>query len=564
MSPRVRPLVLAALLVATSGFGQAKPVPVAPPPLSVVPDIRARRAQFVRETLAADTSGLPAAEAKALKHLVKAAKVIDAIFARQAWRGNPAFAPRVAALTGPDAQAAKAYYRIMVGPWDRLKAFEPFLGSTPHPAGAGFYPEDMTAQEFDAFLAAHPDKRAAFTSTTTVIRREGGTLVAVPYSKEYRELLDEAAGELRAAAAATANASLKKFLTLRAQAFASDDYYASDLAWMDLDSPIEMVIGPYETYEDGLFGYKAAFEAFVCVTQRKDSEQLAKYKQELPFLESKLPIPDQFKNTKRGTDSPIRVVDEVLTAGEARCGVQTLAFNLPNDERVREAKGSKKVLLKNMMRAKYDGILVPIADRTLVMAEAANVTFDSYFHHVLFHELSHGLGPGRIEVNGRQTEVRLELKELFPAIEEAKADVLGVYNLAVLAKSEKNPSGVIPVSVVEALPWTYLAGLFRAARFGTTEAHGLGVVIQANYLLAKGAIEVAPDGRFRPVLTKFAAGIKDLAHDLLMVEAQGSYAGAQELVRKYGTVPAPMAKLLESLHGIPVDVDPRFAADSAK
>jgi hypothetical protein len=197
--------------------------------------------------------------------------------------------------------------------------------------------------------------------------------------------------------------------------------------------------------------------------------------------------------------------------------------------------------------------------RTLPEDEAANVTFDSYFHHVLFHELSHGLGPGRITVNGRKTEVRLELKELYPAIEEAKADVLGVYNLAVLTNR-----GVVPVSVVQALPWTYVAGLFRAARFGTTEAHGLGVVIQANYLLAKGAIEVTPEGRFRPVLAKFAGGIKDLAHDLLMVEAQGSYAGAQEFVKKYGTVPQPMAKLLASLNGIPVDVDPAFAADSSR
>jgi Peptidase family M49 len=559
MSPRVHALTALLASLATVACGQARPSGKVVQPLWVAPDIQARRAQFVRESLDADTSELSPTEAEALAHLVKAARVIDAIFASQAWQGNPAFAPRVAALTGPNAQAAKDYYRIMAGPWDRLKAFEPFLGTAPHPEGAGFYPEDMSRGEFEAFLTAHPSERAAFTSTTTVIRRSGGTLVAVPYSKEYKEWLGDAAGELRAAAAVTTNDSLRKFLTLRAEAFASDDYYASDLAWMDLDSPIEVVIGPYETYEDGLFGYKAAFEAFVCVTERKDSEQLAKYKGELPYLESRLPIPDEYKNPKRGADSPIRVVDEVVTAGDARRGVQTVAFNLPNDERVREAKGSKKVLLKNMMRAKYDGILAPIAARTLLKDEAGKVDFDSYFHHTLLHELSHGLGPGRITVNGRSTEVRLELKELFPAIEEAKADVLGVYNLAVLANR-----GVVPVSVVQALPWTYLAGLFRAARFGTTEAHGLGCVIQANYLLAKGAIEVTPDGRFRPVLAKFAGGIKELAHDLLMVEAQGSYAGAQAMVKTYGAVQAPMARLLASLKDIPVDVDPAFAVDSGK
>lgn len=553
MSSRARGVAvwcLASLMACALGEAQ---------PLKIAPDIKARRAQFVQESLDADTASLPAADVKALGHLVKAAAIVDRIFLRQAWAGNPAFAPRVAALAGPEAQAAKDYYRIMAGPWDRLKDFEPFLGAAPHPAGAGFYPEDMTKEEFEKYLAANPAEKAQFTSTTTVIRREGGKLVAVPYSKEYSDLLKEAASELRSAASATKNESLKKFLKLRADAFLSDDYYASDLAWMDLDSPIEVVIGPYETYEDRLFGYKAAFEAFVCVEQPKDSAQLAKYKQELPFLETRLPIPDQYKNTKRGTASPIRVADEVLTGGDARRGVQTLAFNLPNDERVREAKGSKKVLLKNMMRAKYDGILAPIAARTLPKGEPSHLTFDAYFHHVLFHELAHGLGPGRIKVDGRETEARLELKELYSAIEEAKADVLGVYCLAVLTNR-----GVVAVSVVDPLPWTYVAGLFRAARFGTTDAHGLGVVIQANYLLSRGAIAVTPDGRFRPVLEKFAGGIKDLARELLMVEAQGSYAGAQELVEKYGKVPATMAKLLGSFKDIPVDVDPVFAADSQK
>jgi len=553
MSSRARGVAvwcLASLMACALGEAQ---------PLKIAPDIKARRAQFVQESLDADTASLPAADVKALGHLVKAAAIVDRIFLRQAWAGNPAFAPRVAALAGPDAQAAKDYYRIMAGPWDRLKDFEPFLGTAPHPAGAGFYPEGMTKEEFEKYLAANPSEKAQFTSTTTVIRREGGKLVAVPYSKEYSDLLNEAASELRSAASATKNESLKKFLKLRADAFLSDDYYASDLAWMDLDSPIEVVIGPYETYEDGLFGYKAAFEAFVCVEQPKDSAQLAKYKQELPFLETRLPIPDQYKNTKRGTASPIRVADEVLTGGDARRGVQTLAFNLPNDERVREAKGSKKVLLKNMMRAKYDGILAPIAARTLPKGEPSHLAFDCYFNHVLFHELAHGLGPGRIKVDGRETEARLELKELYSTIEEAKADVLGVYCLAVLTNR-----GVVAVSVVDPLPWTYVAGLFRAARFGTTGAHGLGVVIQANYLLSKGAIAVTPDGRFRPVLEKFAGGIKDLARELLMVEAQGSYAGAQELVKKYGKVPATMAKLLGSLEDIPVDVDLVFAADSPK
>ncbi len=530
----------------------------APPPatLNVVPDIAARRAQFEPHTVRADLSSLSEGDREALRHLVAAAREIDGIFRLQAWRGNPEMAVKVAALDGPDAEAARDYYRIMYGPWDRLADFEPFLGDHPHPPGAGYYPEDMTKEEFEAWIEAHPGDREAFTSLTTVIHRQAEGLVAVPYSQEYREALGRAAAELRAAAAATDNASLTRFLELRAEAFASDDYYESDMAWMDLDSPIEVVIGPYETYEDGLFGYKAAFEAFVCVAQPEDSRRLEIYKGELPLLERSLPIPDEHKNFDRGTESPIRVVDEVFTAGDARAGVQTLAFNLPNDERVREAKGSKKVLLKNMMEAKYEAILEPIAARVLPESEAGLLDFDAYFHFILFHEMSHGLGPGRITVDGRETEVRLELKDLYSAFEEAKADVLGVYDLFVLADR-----GVVPVRIVEHLPWTYVAGLFRTARFGTTEAHGLGVVLQANYLLDRGAITITGDGRFRPDLERFREAIRDLAREILMIQATGDVAGARKMVERYGTVPPAMETLLDSLEGIPVDVDPGYPVE---
>ncbi|MCG6964824.1 MAG: peptidase [Acidobacteria bacterium] len=521
--------------------------------LYVVPDIAARRAQFQPHSLTANLEVLSPGDREALKHLVAAAREIDDIFKLQVWQGNPGLAPKVAALTGPNAQAAKDYYRIMYGPWDRLKDFEPFLGHTPHPPGAGFYPEDMTKQEFDGWVKEHPGDRDALTSLVTVVRRGDVGLVAVPYSEAYRPQLERAASELRAAAEATDNQSLKRFLELRADAFNSDDYYESDLAWMDLDSPLEVVIGPYETYEDGLFGYKASFEAFLCIVEPEDSKRLAVYKSELPLLERELPIPDEHKNLDRGTDSPIRVADEVFTAGDARAGVQTLAFNLPNDERVREAKGSKKVLLKNMMRAKYDAILEPVAARVLPQKEASEIDFDSYFHFILFHELAHGLGPGRITVDGRQTEVRLELKDLYSAFEEAKADVVGIYNLYELADR-----GVVPMKVVEHLPWTYVAGLFRAARFGTSEAHGLGVVMQTNYLLSKGAIEVTPDGRFQPHVDRFRDAIRDLAHDLLMIEALGSHEKAHDFVARYGAVPQAMQKALDRLSDIPVDVDPVY------
>ena len=279
---------------------------------------------------------------------------------------------------------------------------EPFIGSKKKPAGAGFYPEDMTRAEFEGWVGKHPEDKAAFEGLFTVIRREGGRLVAVPYSKEYRQWLEPAAARLREAAAMTGNASLRDFLEKRASALLSDDYFASDVAWMDLDSDIDVVFGPYEVYEDSLFNFKAAFESFVTVRDKAESAKLAVYAAHLPDMEKNLPIPDQHKNFNRKFESPIRVVQEVFTSGDARRGVQTSAFNLPNDERVREAKGSKKVLLKNVMDAKFRLSGRPIAERVIAADQLSGVSFDAYFNHVLFHELSHGLGPGHHHGTGRQ------------------------------------------------------------------------------------------------------------------------------------------------------------------
>jgi hypothetical protein len=525
----------------------------APEGLVIAPDIVNRRAQFVEHPITAAVSHLSEGDREALRHLVGASRAVSEIFAIQAWARNPEFAGRVAALKGPDAAAAQDYYRIMVGPWDRVSHYEPFLGRQPHPAGAGFYPEDMTAAEFEAWLEAHPDDRDAFTSLHTVIRRDGDRLRAVPYSEAFVRQLEVAAAELRAAAAATDNASLKRFLELRAAAFFTDDYYESDMAWMDLDSAIEVVIGPYETYEDSLFGYKAAFECFLCVAQPEDSARLEIFKSQLPFLEKNLPIPDEHKNFDRGAESPIRVVDELLATGDTRSGVQTLAFNLPNDERVREAKGSKKVLLKNVMKAKYQGILVPIAEAVLPADELDRMSFEAFFQFVLHHELSHGIGPGQITVDGRETEVRLELKELYSAFEEAKADVLGVYDIyALVAK------GVMEPEILDSLPWTFTAGIFRTTRFGVAEAHGLGMVLQTNFLLEQGAVEITDQGRFRPVPERFEEAFKALAEKLLMIQAEGDYDGARAFVDTYGSVNPAMTAAIDSLASIPVDIDPEF------
>ena len=548
--------VAAAAPAGAAKGGPSPAAPAAPPPGEVRPvdDVEKRVAQFSPTPLSADLAALGEQERQVLGELAAAAKPLDQVFLQQAWTGNPELRRQLAAHQGPQAAAALDYFDINFGPWDRLAEWQPFIGDRPRPAGAGFYPEDMTREDFEGWVAKHSGDRAAFTSTTTVIRRRGADLVAVPYSREYAAWLQPAAEHMRRAAKLTGNASLRRFLESRAAAFASDDYYASDMDWMDLDSPIEITIGPYETYEDSLFGYKAAFEAYVTVALPAESAALARYKERLPWLERNLPIPDAWKNLGRGTASPIRVVDLVLGAGEAQAAVQTLAFNLPNDERVREAKGSKKVLLRNVMRAKYDQILMPIARLVLDPRQVSSVSFDAYFDHVLHHELGHGLGPGSITVNGRKTEVRLELKELYSTLEEAKADVMGVYDILALVER-----GEMPAELRRTLEPTYVAGLFRAARFGLQEAHGKGVVSQFNYLMEKGALVVDAGNRFRTVPEKFPGAIRALLAEMLTLQAKGDYAGTQKFLDTYGKASPSLAAAVARLGGVPVDIRPLYS-----
>ncbi len=545
---------LAALLVL--GGCSRPPAPsaesAASPKLSendVIADIDQRLAKYAPVPLEPDLSALSDRDRQALAKLDQVAPLINEIFWRQAWAGGPALRQELTSWQGPKAEAARDFLAVNFGPWDRLDERKAFLGETPRPKGAGFYPEDLTQADFEAWIANHPEDKEAFTSEVTVIRRDGDRLVAIPYSQEYKEWLEPAAKLLNEAADLTDNASLAKYLRSRAAAFLSDDYFQSDVDWMDLDAPVEVTIGPYETYEDDLFGYKAAFESYVTVNLPAEAAQLSRFKERLPWLERNLPIPDAMKNFDRGSESPIRVVDVASAAGDARAGVPAIAFNLPNDERVREAKGSKKVLLRNLMRAKYDRILTPIATRVLDPAQVADVTFDAYLNEILHHELSHGLGPGTITKDGKKTEVRLELKELFSTIEEAKADVMGVYNILALIEQKE-----MPATLRAALEPTYVAGLFRSARFGVDEAHGQGVVAQFNYLMEKGALKVDADGRFQAVSDKFPGAIKDLLHDLLILQGNGDYAGTTAFLEKYGRAGTELRAAIDRLAEVPTDI----------
>jgi len=515
----------------------------------------AMRAQIAEVDMAPDTSFLTVEEARVVNLLNEAAVLMSKIYFRQISEANPAVRAEIAAGDNPDKEILLNLFDLHFGPWDTLDHDKPFYGSAEKPAGAAFYPADMTKEEFDAHIAAHPEDRDAFVSGYTVIRRDDkGALKAIPYSVYYKEWLDPAAALLREAAAVTTNASLKKFLTLRADSFLTDDYYDSEMAWMDLDGPIEVAIGPYETYTDGLFGYKTAYEAFVTVKNPEESAALDKYKKYLRDMEANLPVPPEYKNFRRGFESPIAVVAQVHGGGDNVPGVQTIAFNLPNDERVREAKGAKKVLLNNVMAAKFDRILAPMAEHVLVPEQAAMLMQKYMGAETLFHELSHSLGPGTITKAGAETTVSAELKELYSATEEGKADVMGAYNI--LFMMEK---GEMPAAEKEHFLTTYFVGLFRAMRFGINEAHGRGAAFQYSFLKEHGAFAVdEATGKFRLDFPKLEAAISALTAEIVFVQGDGDYDRAAAFLDKYARLDAEANAVIESLTDIPVDIQPIY------
>ena len=525
---------------------------------SGMPPLEAAIARFAPTDISADSSRLTPGDRQALGKIIQAAALLNPLFLRQVWRGNDSLLAGLERDTSAEGRARLHYFRINAGPWSRLDKDAPFLAGAPRekPPGAGYYPEDITKQEFESWAGGldSTEKHKAEGFFWTIRRGEDRSLRAVPYSEEYREFLEPAARLLREAAALTTNASLRKYLELRAAAFLSDDYYASDVAWMDLDAPIDVTIGPYETYEDELFGYKAAFEAYVTLRDDAESAKLQRFSRYLQELENNLPIEPQYRNPKLGAAAPIRVVDEVYAAGDGNHDVQTAAFNLPNDERVIREKGSKRVMLKNVQEAKFNKTLVPIAGVVLDSVNRADLSFDAFFTHILAHELMHGLGPHDIGTGAQATTVRKELKELYSPIEEAKADITGLWALQYLIDK-----GVLEKSLERTMYTTFLASMFRSVRFGITEAHGRGVALQFNYLRRAGAIALSADSStFHVDPAKIKDGVRDLTREILTLQAFGSYAKAKEMLDTYAVVSPDLQRALDRLKDVPVDIEPRY------
>lgn len=522
------------------------------------PELAKKIARFSPTVLTADLSQLSVGDRQALSKIIAAAKLFDPLFLRQVWIGNDALKQKLEADKSAAGRQRLHYFLINDGPWSRLDHNEPFIDGVPRekPPHANYYPDGMTKAEFETWVAGLPeaDKQKATGFFYLIRRGADGKLTTVPYSEAYSEFLLPAAKLLNEAAALTTNQTLKDYLTKRAVAFASNDYYESDVAWMDLDSPIEVTIGPYETYEDELFSYKAAFEAYVTLRDRAESAKLTKFSGYLQELEDNLPLEPRYRNPKLGAASPIRVVNEIFGSGEGNSGVQTAAFNLPNDERVVAEKGSKRTMLKNVQQAKFQKTLVPISRVVLSRAHQPQLSFESFFTHILAHELMHGLGPHNIKVNGQDTTVRKQLKELSSAFEEAKADITGLWALQYLIDK-----GVVEKQMERSLYTTFLASAFRSVRFGITEAHGRGIAFQFNYLTDEGAIEVnEKTGTFSINNAKVKEAVRKLTNEILTIQAEGSYDKAKAILDKYAVIRPPMQRALDRMKNVPTDIEPIF------
>ena len=530
----------------------------APPTDPMLQKIQTMTARFAPVDLTADVAALPANERQALAKMIEAARVFDALYLRQVWEGNEPLLVQLSQDETPLGRARLDYFLLNKGPWSRLDHNEPFVTGVPaKPPQGNFYAVGATKEEIEKWLAALPPaaREQATGFFTTIRRAPDGKLQAVPYSLEYQGELARVAALLREAAALTAQPTLKAYLDTRAAALASNDYYASDIAWMELDASIEPTIGPYETYEDEWFNYKAAFEAFITLRDDAETQKLARLGAELQGIEDNLPIDPKFRNPKLGALAPIRVVNTVFSSGDGNRGVQTAAFNLPNDERVVTAKGAKRVMLKNNQEAKFRMVLQPIAKVALSAADQGRVTFDAFFTHILMHELMHGLGPQNITVGGRATRVRQELKDTYGTTEEAKADISGLFALQFLVDK-----GVLDKALADTMYTTYLASMFRSIRFGINEAHGRGVAIQMNYFLDNGGVVANADGTFAVNPARIKENVSGLTRDIMTIQAMGDYAAAKAMLEKMGVVRPPVQAVLDKLTGVPVDIAPRFVS----
>jgi len=500
--------------------------------------------QYATVRLTADLSGLADADRQLIRHLIEAAESMDEVFWAQAWGDRD----EALALAGGD-EATRSYLEINYGPWDRLRDNEPFVpGVDPKPLGANLYPADMTDEEFEAASARNPELRSLY----TLVRRDGsGALTAVPYHEAFARQHSAAAEKLREAAGLSADSDLMQYLRLRADALETDEYQESDLAWMDMkDNRIDVIIGPIETYEDTRYGLKATHEALVLLKDMEWSARLARFAALLPALQQGLPVAAAYKRETPGAEAELNAYDVVYYAGEANAGAKAIAVNLPNDEHVQLAKGTRRLQLKNAMRAKFDRIMMPIAEALIAPDQRAHVTFDAFFANTMFHEVAHGLGV-KNTIDGRGT-VREALREYASPMEEGKADVVGLHMVERLFEQGEITEGVLEDHFV-----TFLAGIFRSVRFGAADAHGRANMVRFQFFQEMGAFtRDAASGTYRVDFEAMSRAVEELSRLILTLQGDGDYGGVDALMNERGFVPPDLQADLDRLDtmGIPRDI----------
>ena len=503
-------------------------------------EMKANLAKFKEVTLTTDLGWLTSQEREIIGILTDVAAIMDEIYWKEAYGDREELFAQI------ENEYAKEYVKIHYGPWDRLNGNAPFIpGFGEKPAGAQFYPEDMTVEEFEAW------DDPAKTSLYTIVRRDAeGKLMAVPYSEAFQEEHSKAAGLMHRAAGLAEDEGLKKYLTMRAEALLSNEYQPSDFAWMEMkNSNIDFVVGPIENYEDALFGYKAAHEAFVLVKDPEWSARLAKYNAMLPDLQAGLPVAPEYKAEKPGTDADMNVYDAIYYAGDCNAGSKTIAINLPNDPEIHLAVGSRKLQLKNSMRAKFDNILMPIAEMLIDESQRQHITFDAFFENTTFHEVSHGMGV-KNTINGNGP-VREALKEQYSALEEAKADIMGLYLVTRLYEMGEITSGEVMNNYV-----TFFAGIFRSSRFGASSAHGKANMLSMKYFADNGAFMLQENGYYKVNLDEMKAAVISLVERILTVQGNGDYEAAKAWVEGDGVMTEDLRAALDRVNtaGIPVDI----------
>ena len=523
--------------------------------LKIAPDLDQQLAKFRRVQMPFDSKGLSARERQMVEKLVVACQYLEDIFWRQSDPEGLALYQALASSQNPRDVKLRRYLFINASRFDLLKENQPFVGKDPMPPGRGFYPVGLTQAQIEQYVKEHPDQKAQIYNQFTVVRWHGKDLETIPYRIAYRSWLEPAAAALREAAKLSDDADFAKFLTLRADALLSDDYYPSDIAWLELKNPkFDLIWAPYETYLDGLLGVKGSYGASVLVRNETETQKLALFQKYVPEIQDALPLVAEDRPSMRGLETPMEVMDAPYRTGDLLHGYQAVADNLPNDPRVHEAKGSKKIFFKNFMDARVNYVILPVAKQLLRADQATKVTGAGYLQSTVMHEIAHGLGPTFARTSAGKISIREAIGPAFSGLEEAKADVVGMYGLKWLVDN-----GVLPKERLEEFYASYVGGMFRTVRFGVGEAHGQAEMMEFNYLSEQGAVQRDSSGRYSIDYAKMPAAVAALAKELLEIEATGDRARAENWFKKYGQMPDALRTALQSASSVPVDVEPVYS-----